>query len=177
MSLGCSLSGRNIRLTGALVSKQNRAVARSKKSRLLTRRGDSDGAGMGPESPVVEFRKFTNASPNARTDGQGPQDAPLAKLNISVLSSSLEVVNVLLRGSRKEKKLVKIALARQLCFTRWQIHVLGQRTGREIAQRHNGYAGFGGEGLQSFRGRGLLLGDRQTSEAAQPHGRRVARPG
>ena len=115
----------------AFVSQKNGAIACGKKGCLLTRGGDSDGAGMGPESTVVEFGKFANATANARTDGQGPQDAPLAKLNISVAPSGLKVFNVLLRGSRKEKKLVKIPLARQFCFAGWQDSRSGPTRGEE----------------------------------------------
>jgi hypothetical protein len=86
--------------------------------------GDSNGAGVRAEGSVVEFGKLANATANTGTDGQRPQDAPLAKLNISGAPSSLKVANVQLRGSCKEKKLVEVTLTRQLRFTLWQVRVL-----------------------------------------------------
>jgi len=177
MSMDGSLSRRNFRNKVAPVGQKNGAIACSKKGCLLTRRGDSDGAGVGAESAIVQFRKFANAAANARSDGQGPEDAPLAKLYISLAACGLEVFDVVPGGSRKEKKLVKITLARQLCFARRQIRVLRQLAGRKGAQRDDGHSGFGRQGFQGFRSCGLPLGDRQASEPAQAYGRRIARPG
>jgi hypothetical protein len=78
----------------------------------LTGGGDANGAGVGAEGTVVEFGKLANAAANARTYGQGPQDAPLTKLNTSAVACGLKVVNVPLRSSRKEKKLIEVTLTR-----------------------------------------------------------------
>src|ERR1700676_4454367 len=177
MSLGCGLSRKNLGLIFAFVGQKNGAIACSKKGCLLTGSGDSDGAGMGSQGTVVEFGEFANAATNARTDGEGPEDAALAELNISGAASGLKILDVVWRGSRKEKKFVEVTLPRQFGLTGRQIRILGQLARRERAQRDNGHASLGSEGLQSFRSCGLLLGDRQAGERSQPHSRGVGRPG
>jgi hypothetical protein len=136
----------------------------------LTRGGDANGAGVGAEGTVVEFGKLANAAANACTDGKRPQDAPLAKLKISAVPSSLKALDVPLRSSRKEKEFVEVTLTGQFCFTLWQVRVLSQLARGERAQRHNRDPRFGGQSFQSLRSCGLLLGDRQASEAAKADG-------
>src|SRR5271167_380048 len=131
------LARRNISLILTFVCQQNRTVAGREKGCFLARRGDCNTSGVGPKCAVVELRKLANATANVRSDGQGPQHAALAKLNILAAPDGLEVLDVLLRSPCKEKQFVKVTLPRQLRFTGRQIRVLGQLARRERAQRHN----------------------------------------
>jgi hypothetical protein len=79
---------------------------------------------VGPESTIVEFRKLSNTSATVRTDGQGPQHPPLAKLNIPAASDLLKILDVLFRSSCEEKQFVEVTLPSQLRFARRQIRVL-----------------------------------------------------
>jgi hypothetical protein len=79
---------------------------------------------VGPESTIVEFRKLSDTSANVRTYSQGPQDAPLAKLNISDAPDLLKILDVLFRSACEEKQFVEVALPSQLRFAGRQIRVL-----------------------------------------------------
>ncbi len=115
------------------VTEKNGAVASREQRGLLTGSGDSDCACVGSQSAVVEFGEFTDAAADAGTDGQRPKHTPLAKLNILRTSRGLKALDVLLRGSCKEKEFVKVALSRQLCFAQRQVRILSQFAGRKRA--------------------------------------------
>ena len=156
------------------VAEQNGAVASREQRGLLTGCGDGDCACVGSQSAVVEFGEFADAVADAGTDSQRPEHTALAKLNILRASRCLKALYVLLSGPCKEKEFVKVALPRQFCLAQRQIRILSQLAGRKRAQRHNGYACLGSQGLQRLRGSRLLLGDGQTSKPSQADGRCTA---
>jgi len=127
--------------------------------------------GMIAEGPVVKLRKRADAPLDAGADGCGPQNAVLAELQAAIASLSKKSLDLFVRGARKEKYVVKVALPGKFSFPLRQAGVLHEFARRERAQGHHGHAGILGERLQGFSGRRKKLRDGNAGKAAKAQGR------
>src|SRR5208282_5986657 len=124
MSLG-GVSGRRLSwLIVNFVGQPDCPIANGKKLRILPGGGNGNASRVRSQSAIVEFGKIANATSNACTDGQRPQHAPLAELNLAAVPCGLEVFYVVLRSSGKEEQLTQVPLSSPLRFPRRPICVL-----------------------------------------------------
>src|SRR5207245_7231916 len=75
--------------------------------------GDADRVGVVAKRPIVELRKFPDATLDAGTDGGRAKDAVLPELQSAIPSLCQEFCDRLIRDSGKEKDVVEVALARK----------------------------------------------------------------
>jgi hypothetical protein len=87
--------------------------------------------GMVTECPVVKLGKLTDATLDAGTDGSGPEDAVLAKLQVAIASFCQEPPDLFIGGAGEKKDVVEVALAGKFGFSLWQARVLDELAGRE----------------------------------------------
>src|SRR5229473_1687490 len=108
---------------------------------------------MVTERPVVKLRKLTDAALDVRADGSRPKNAMLAELQVPTVALCQELLHLFIRGTSKEKDIVKVALPGKFGLSLWQTYVLHEFAGREGAQSYNRHAGIVGQGLQGIGSR------------------------
>jgi len=118
-------------LVGLAVGKKYGALTEREESGSQIGSGDSESVGMVTERPVVELRKLTDATLDARADGGGPENTVLAELQVAIPSLCQEPPDFFIRGAGKEKDIVKVALPGEFGLLLWQARVLHELAGRE----------------------------------------------
>ena len=124
---------------------KNGALAIGEQARAEVLGRDADDVGMLTERPIVELGEILNALLGAGADRGGPKNAVLAKLQFAILGFREKPLNILVRDTRKEEYLVKIALPCQLGFALREAGILYQFAEGERAQRYDRNSGVCGE--------------------------------
>src|SRR3984957_14586831 len=122
---------------------------------------------MGSQRPLVELYEIADALAEVSADCGGPNDIVLAQRDFVFGRGILKSRDIGVGGSREEKQLIEIALARQLGFAFRQTSVLRQLARRERPQRNDLDFGFFGKGIESVLRCRQQLCDRDGCESAE----------
>ena len=160
-------AGSEIRLA---VAEEDVAFAAREKLGRFIGGGDAQNDGVIAKCAVVEFGEIANAFLQAGADGQGPQNAVLAKREFAEFGFDDETLNVLVAGSGEKEKFIEVALASHFRVARGKAGILHEFARREAAERNGFDAGIFGETGKSFLRSGLRLRDGHAGETAEAKG-------
>src|SRR5579864_5460231 len=121
------------------------------------------------QGPVIKLGQPGNAALDAGAYGRGPEHATLPKLHFALTALCHESLRLCLRGARKEKKLVKIALTSQFGFARRQTRVLNKLASRKRAQSHDGHFHIPRKSFHCIGGSRQGFCEWDASKPAQTH--------